>query len=70
MKKSQSNSLQPRKKVKSSEKELPEEKECFKEKKQFKEKWLLEEKIYYRKEAHKESCFQEFSSLKGYRYLA
>jgi len=56
--------------VKSSEKELPEEKECFKEKKQFKEKWLLEEKIYYRKEAHKESCFQEFSSLKGYRYLA
>jgi hypothetical protein len=65
LKTSQNNNLQPRKKVKSNEKELPEEKERFKEKKQFKEKWLPKEKIYYHKETHKESRFQEFSSLKG-----
>lgn len=51
--------------MKSNEEELPKEKECFKEKKQFKEKWLPKEKIYYHEEAHKESRFQEFSSLKA-----
>lgn len=65
MKTSQNNSPQPRKKVKSSEKELPEEKECFKEKKQFKEKWLLEEKIYYRKEATKKVAFKNFLHSKA-----
>jgi len=59
LKKLQSNNLQPRKKVKSSEKELPEEKERFKEKEHLKEKELPRGKLHYRNWGYKEDPQKE-----------
>lgn len=64
MKKSQSNSPQPRKKVKSSEKELPEEKERFKEKEHLEEKELPRGKLHYRNWGYKKTRKKRYTKKK------
>ena len=64
LKTSQNNNPQPRKKVKSSEKELPEEKERFKEKEHFEEKELPRGKLHYRNWGHKEDPQKEIHQEK------